>query len=106
MEERIDFAYRHASTMPTPRRSILPQPRVSLLRAEQEMQADGIKPDQIAYGTVLSACATAGEWEKARSLLRDMRRAGLCPDVVAYRCEYSLVDNTQRAHNGVIFFFG
>ncbi|CAM9822017.1 unnamed protein product [Ectocarpus sp. 8 AP-2014] len=48
------------------------------------MQAAGIKPDQIAYGTAVSACAMAGQWEKAVALLADMRRSKLRPDVVAY----------------------
>lgn len=51
----------------------------------QEMQAAGIKPDQIAYGTAVSACAMAGQWQKAVALLADMRRSKLRPDVVAYR---------------------
>ncbi|CAM9221077.1 unnamed protein product [Ectocarpus fasciculatus] len=50
----------------------------------EEMQAAGIKPDQIAYGTAVSACAMAGQWQKAVALLADMRRSKLRPDVVAY----------------------
>lgn len=52
----------------------------------QEMQASGIKPDQIAFGTAVSACAMGGQWQRARDLLSDMRRTNLSPDVVAYRC--------------------
>ncbi|CAN0022754.1 unnamed protein product, partial [Laminaria digitata] len=44
------------------------------------MQANGIKPDQIAFGTAVSACAMGGQWERARSLLAEMRRSNLRPD--------------------------
>ena len=49
------------------------------------MQAAGIKPDQIAFGTAVSACAMGGQWERARALLAEMRRSNLRPDVIAYR---------------------
>lgn len=51
----------------------------------QEMQAAGIQPDQIAFGTAVSACAMGGRWQQAVDLLRDMRRVNLRPDVIAYR---------------------
>lgn len=49
------------------------------------MQAAGIQPDQIAFGTAVSACAMGGQWRRAVSLLADMRKVNLRPDVVAYR---------------------
>lgn len=53
------------------------------------MQATGIKPDQIAFGTAVSACAMGGQWERARALLAEMRRSNLRPDVIAYRYTFS-----------------
>lgn len=49
------------------------------------MQATGIRPDQIAFGTAVSACAMGGQWERALFLLEEMRQASLRPDVIAYR---------------------
>lgn len=60
------------------------------------MQATGIRPDQIAFGTAVSACAMGGQWERALLLLEEMRQASLRPDVIAYRC-HSLDQQAPRS---------
>ena len=48
------------------------------------MQQDGLVPDVYSYSSVISACSKVGHWEKALSLVRQMREAGLKPDVFVY----------------------
>ena len=50
------------------------------------MKREGIQPDRIVYGSVISACAVSGDWRRAVMLLGEMERKGgdLAPDVVCY----------------------
>ena len=48
------------------------------------MRANGVNPDQVTYGVVISACAGAKEWLKALGLRQEMEEHGLYPNVITY----------------------
>ncbi|KAF6138120.1 hypothetical protein GIB67_033534 [Kingdonia uniflora] len=60
-----------------------------------EMIADGVKPDGVAYVTILTACSHSGLLEEGRSLFRSMKNDyGISPQIVHYGC---MVDLLGRA---------
>lgn len=44
----------------------------------------GVGLDHSSFMAVLSACSKAGRWESAQSVLREMDRAGIVPETVAF----------------------
>lgn len=43
------------------------------------MAAAGIKPDNVVYNSAISACQSAGRWDKVIDLLKEMPTVGLMP---------------------------
>lgn len=47
------------------------------------MTAVGLAPNVVSYGSVITACAKAGQWKMAAKL-GEMAAVGLTPNVITY----------------------
>lgn len=55
--------------------------------------------DHSSFMAVLSACSKAGKWESALSVLRDMDRAGVTPETVAFNTVLAGERKKKRRRN-------
>lgn len=51
---------------------------------DQEMEREGVSPNEVSYNTAIRACGDAGRLPEALSLMDDMERNGVRPSVVTY----------------------
>eukprot|EP00250_Pteridium_aquilinum_P002969 c13255_g2_i1 orf=45-935(-) len=63
----------------------------AVLQLFKEMQKECVKPDEITYITVLSACSHAGLVEEGRSCFVTMEEYGLTPNIEHYVCMIDLL---------------
>ena len=49
-----------------------------------EMAHSGVRPDRVAYNSLIDACARAGDADRALQVLADMRAAGHSPNTISY----------------------
>eukprot|EP00166_Cyanidium_caldarium_P000136 ctg_1037.g336 len=49
-----------------------------------EMAHSGVRPDRVAYNSLIDACARAGDADRALQVLADMRTAGHSPNTISY----------------------
>lgn len=48
-----------------------------------EMKREGMTPDKVTFNTAIAAVGSNGQWEKAGSLLAEMKANGLKSDPVS-----------------------
>ncbi|CAM9875314.1 unnamed protein product, partial [Ectocarpus fasciculatus] len=65
---------------------------------EQESVRGFVCLDHSSFMAVLSACSKAGSWRAALSVLREMDRAGVTPETVAFNTVLAAFEH--RAHSG------
>lgn len=63
----------------------------------QQMKAAGAEPDVACYNALLKACATAGDWEHAQDVLRQMVAADLEPNDTSWRHFLQTAVNMKRS---------
>jgi pentatricopeptide repeat domain-containing protein 1 len=56
------------------------------------MRSSAVKPDVISFNTAIDACAKAGQWERALSLLVAMKSVGVTPNVRTFNCAIAACD--------------
>lgn len=63
------------------------------------MERDGVTPDLWTYNSLANVLGSCGEWERAVSLLDDMRARGLKPDVVTYSALISACEKAGQVRS-------
>ncbi|CAE7735460.1 PPR10 [Symbiodinium sp. CCMP2456] len=59
-------------------------------------------PDLIAFSTSMSACASAGQWQRAIQLLAEMKRAHIQPNIFSYNAAVDAFTQTSEGWAGVL----
>jgi pentatricopeptide repeat protein len=53
-------------------------------RRSSGRNAAGVTPTVVTYTSLISACGTGGQWQKAETAFERMQAAGVTPGVVTY----------------------
>lgn len=65
------------------------------------MRSAGVKPDVISFNAAIAACARAGEWKPALSLLGQMRAAGAPPNVISFNAAITACERGRRSEEAL-----
>lgn len=68
------------------------------------MQEKLIQPDVVAYNTLMSACARAGEIQKLKDVYSLMKSKGICADLVTYGVLMTTLNNKGRPRQALGVF--
>lgn len=67
-----------------------------VLQLHDEMILSGVRPNVRTFTTVISACATAGDWKQALSLLQKMEKEGVRANRFTYSAAISAMGKAGR----------
>lgn len=62
----------------------------------QQMCNAVLLPDLIAFSASMSACASAGQWQRAMQLLAEMKRAHIQPNIFSYNAAVDAFTQTSE----------
>lgn len=71
-----------------------------------QMEISGIKPDDITYSTILSACSHSGLAEQGRMVFNSMADHGISPGIVHYACMVDLLGRTGHLNEAYDMVMG
>lgn len=63
----------------------------------------GVRPNVISCNAAIKACAEAGQWQHALSILRGMSKAGLSPDAISYNTAISALGVAGQSEQASVF---
>jgi pentatricopeptide repeat protein len=75
-----------------------------VLRLCDEMEILGIKPDKVAYNSVLGACCQLGMYDEAGLLFAQMADRGLTPDVKTYHIMLHIKAQSKQFQEAIALF--
>lgn len=63
----------------------------------QDMRGDGVPPNLINFNLAVKALGRGGDWERATSILGEMKSVGVAPDERTFSAAIEVTVNTRAA---------